>query len=408
MKKTYVLTILFFSLLVCCKGIKEIEIVKTIEFNTGFVEVYWRFKGIYYDKDYKQEVIYFSDLGQSAECLFPKKIGKSCIKMFNLQGKLLDTIPLINVVNEFNPRKIAFIYPYSKDTIFCGKHTENKIVVINHKGDIYHTINMDTMLPDSLENLYSINQRNNPYQERNSSKILLHPMLNYRESLLKENKSDFNLMDGYELYYKTVHNSPYFFELKNIFSDKINYDFKYYDFYKKHFSIEDVAMSKNSYFKELNNFIFILANSKNLILKIDPENFELLNEISIKSKHTDIGYSFTFEEKFNDAENKKSLYTGRICELFYNEKTEQYFVIVMHSAKNEEEYDSYNEFDFRPFSVIIYNENFENPKEYSFEAHRYICRNAFMSQEGLWMQRKPEKMTKENYGTQIFDLIKFN
>jgi len=397
MKKTFNLIILFSLLLACCEKKHEIEIVKKVEFNTGFVDLYWRFKGEYYDKDYKQEVVYFSDF------------GKSYIKIFNLQGEMLDTIPLINVLNEFAPRQIAFIYPYSKDTIFCGKNLQNKIVVINHNGEIYHTINIDDILPDSLKNLYLVNRRNNPYQEKKSSKILLHPMLNYSELLLKENRSDISLMDGYELFYKVLHNSPYFFELNNIFSDKIDYDFKYRAFYNKYFSVEDAAMSKNSFFKELNNFIFILSSSKNLILKVDPENFELLKEISIKSKHTDIGYTFTIEDQLNNSENYiKSSYQGRICELFYNEKTKQYLVIVMHSANNKEEYDSYNEFDFRPFSVIIYNENFENPKEYTFEAHTYICRNAFMSQEGLWMQRKPEKLTKENYGTQIFDLIKFN
>jgi hypothetical protein len=267
---------------------------------------------------------------------------------------------------------------------------------------------MDSILPDSLKNLYTISWRNIPYQEIKSNKILFHPYLNYSELLLKEEK-DLDLMGGYDLYYKVFHNSPYFFELKNIFSDKIDYDFKYRDFYKKYFSVKDAAMSSNKFYKIVNDFIFILFSSKNLILKIDSENFELLKEINIKSKHTNIGFSYTSEENLNDSENKiKSLYQGRVCELFYNEKTKQYLVIVMHSAKNKEEYNSFNEFDFRPFSVITYNENFENPKEYAFEAHKYICRNAFMTHEGLWIQRKTEKISKENYGTQAFDLIKFN
>lgn len=398
MKKTYILIILFLLFFTNCKEKQSIEIIKTVEFNTGIVDIYWRFKGIYYDNDYNREVVYFSDF------------GKSYIKTFNLQGKILDIIPLKNVVQEFAPRDIGFIYPYSIDTIFCGKHLENQIVVINHKGDIYHTINIDNIVPDSLKKLYCITQREHPYQGKNSNKIILHPMLNYQECLLRENKTQLDLIDGHEIYFNNVfHNSPYFFELKNIFSDKIDYDFKYRGFYEKYFIKNDVAMSNNIYFKELNNFIFIMFNSKNLILKINHENFELLETINIKSKYTDLGYSYTIKENLNKSENKmKSLYQGRICELFFNEKTKQYIVIVMHAAKDKEEYDSYNEFDYRPFSVIVYDENFKNPKEYKFEANTYICRNSFMSQEGLWLQRKPENLTKENYGTQTFDLIKFN
>ncbi|MDR2009479.1 MAG: hypothetical protein LBQ22_03250 [Bacteroidales bacterium] len=396
MKKIYIISIIILLSFYSCKeNNKIVSVVKSINFKTDIVNVYWRYKGLYFDKNLQQEIVYFSDFGQSF------------IKTYNLQGGLIDSIPLENVLNKF-VGQISFIYPYSKDTIFCGK--ENKILVINHYGDIYHTVNLDSILPDPEKYLYNLIGRSIPYQENSSNKILFHPFLKEYEFLSKKNKLDLDLKSGREFFLKAFHNSPYFLEIKNIFSNKIEYNFEIHNFYKDFFTEKDAMMYSESNFKGINDFIFLISISKNKILKIDANNFDILKEIDVKSKYTDMGASITIEDDLNNTENykKNALYAGYISELFYNEKIKQYMVIVMHTVKDKEEYDKYNGFDYRPFSIIIYDENFENPKEYVFEANIYICRNSFMSEEGLWIQRKPENLTKENYGIQTFDLLKFN
>lgn len=163
----------------------------------------------------------------------------------------------------------------------------------------------------------------------------------------------------------------------------------------------------------LNNTFYSIALSKGIIYAYDIDSFDLIRTIKIDSKYTSNGFlpekvtadEADFDKKF-EIETEKECLAGLIMKMFFING--QYYIIVSHELNSIQDWDRFHEGDYRPFSVIIYDENFENQKEYMFEADTYAFRNSFVTKEGLWIQRKPENLNRENYGTQTFDLFKFN
>ncbi|MDR2684155.1 MAG: DUF4221 family protein, partial [Prevotellaceae bacterium] len=112
-------------------------------------------------------------------------------------------------------------------------------------------------------------------------------------------------------------------------------------------------------------------------------------------------------QKQNKLHHEKEKLRACVQNIFYDKSREKYYVLVGHKLKNIEEFNKY-EYDYRPFSVIVFNKNFKKLKEYAFEADIYKYRNAVMTSKGLIIQRKEQNLTPDNYGTQIFDLLEFN
>ncbi|MDR2927689.1 MAG: hypothetical protein LBV41_05770 [Cytophagaceae bacterium] len=388
---TTVISIFFYA---CNEKENKVVVVKNIDFKTGFVEIEQKFKGLYYDKNLKQETVYFSD-------------REKVLKTYSLQGELLDSVPLTNVVELFGS-KLGFAIPYSKDTIFCGQYDSMSIAAIDHTGNIYHKVTVDALLPDSLKDLV-LAYRMLPYQLSTSNKILFRNFLPHDALMEKENKTDLDVTEQTKYFYETFIHTPYFLELDDIFSDTPKYRFGLHDYYKNNFAEDDASMAFSFYFKEMNNFIFLLCSATGKIFKIDPETFEIVKEIEVKSKFTDLKNTYTYMDLLNSTEvAEASEYKGVIAELFYDEKINKYLAVVLHSVKNREEYNRFERFNYRPFSIIAYDANFENPVEYNFEGNTYNARISFMCSEGFMIQRKPENLTVHNYGTQTFDLLKFN
>ncbi|MDR2926987.1 MAG: hypothetical protein LBV41_02110 [Cytophagaceae bacterium] len=383
------------SLFFCSCNINSVEIVKSTDFKTGLVEVKFNLKGLYFDKHLQQETVFFSD-------------GEEFIKTYSLQGGLLDSIPLKNIVGLYS-RRPHFVLPYSRDTIFCGQYFGEGIAVINSAGDVYHTVTVDDALPDSLKGLI-LAQHFIPYPLTTPNKILFRNYLSWHGLMKKEYKTDLNIVAQHGFFCKSFHNIPYFIELNNIFSDTAEYRLGLYDYYKNNFAENNASMSESGFFKEANSFVFLLCSATGKIFKINPNSFEVLQEIEVKSQFTEIKSSYTYMDLRNKTEALKTgeLYKSVIGELFYDEKNGKYLVIVLHSVNTQEEFDRFEAFNYRPFSIIAYDANFENPVEYNFEGNTYNARISFMCSEGFMIQRKPENLTVHNYGTQTFDLLKFN
>ena len=399
MKKIIFHIALIFTILSLFSSCKESEhnitIAKSIDFQTGIVEVLFTLKGLYYDNYLEKEIIYFSD-------------RETFIKTFNLHGEQIDSVPLTNVLNFFG-RKPTFIIPFSKDTIFCGNHFGEIIIVIDHTGNIFHSINIDNILPEYLQGLGSF-QYFLPYQLTTADKLLLRIHIKWFDLMAQKNKLEVDFMEQHELYCKTFHEIPYILELNHIFSDTIGYRIGLCDFYKNNFADNDASMYETFFFKEINGYLFLLCSTNGKIFKIEIDNFEILKEIEVKSKFTNLKSSYTYEDLATKSEARTigELFKGVIGEIFYDKTVNKYLVIVLHSVKNKEEFEKYDGFNYRSFSIIVYDENFENPKEYKFDGNTYHTRNCFMTSEGFMIQRKPDNLNIKNYGTQTFDLLKFN
>ncbi|MDL2262832.1 DUF4221 domain-containing protein [Bacteroidales bacterium OttesenSCG-928-I21] len=396
MKKSILIFFMLATFFACNNREKSIEVIKSVEFKTGFVDVFFRFLGYFYDESSKQELVYFVE---------PDEI----IKIFDINGKIINCIPLKKIIKEIGSR-VEGISSYSKDTIFLLSMHHNKISVLNDSGTIVKSLIVDDILPDSAKNMFEFYQFL-PYQLNNKFEMIFWAYPDYSNIMNKLKKDNLPMLEQDIFYFSYFFEQPRLLIIKDFFSDSINAEFILYDYYKKHYKADEAGMLSEAFFKQINDFIFVLSGSSNNIYVIDGETYKELREIEVISKHTNIGFESVFSKDYRkNAIRLRDMmcYSGDISNVFYNSKTKQYYVLVLHALKNLEEWQYLHDGDYRPFSIIIYNKNFENPKEYAFAANTYICRNSFMSEEGLWIQRKPENLTRENYGTQTFDLIKFN
>lgn len=277
------------------------------------------------------------------------------------------------------------------------------------------TFDIERIISDNMKNKYEYELSNLPNNSMlNSNNISFHITIN-TDSLLqdwRDNKITYNqlLIESD----KKLFDSYYMLNIKNLFSKTPILKLYINDFYKSTYSANDVIMSFDSgYYTIMNGNFYITSSYKGIIYFYDLKNYKLKKKIKINSKYSSLG-SISEKIYINDTNAISKIHktldarygTGTIDKIFFYKN--QYYVILSHSMKNIEGYKNYNVGEQASFSVFIYDENFENPQEYYFGANTYVSRNSFISEEGLWIQRKTEKITKENYGTQTFDLLKFN
>lgn len=393
-----VITLVFLqAFFVSCKGDKSNTIIKrSISFKTGNVDFNSFFIGTYFDKFENSDVVYFVD-------------KKHCIKRFLLSGEILDSVPLAETIDFLADKldEIRIVSIYAHDTILVLSNYSNTILTINGLGNIYNTKTIDNFVPDSLvdlvgiDNCFSANSNSDynnlfytlyPKQDYYSSHVFGYDTLGDFDKMLYANKFDFIL--------------PYFVNIRDFFSENSN-SFLLVDDYASKFYNEGEFIFRFNDFKVIGDKLFVLPWELDIISVYSASNYAHLRDIKVDSKYTTVGYDpLTLQEYLQDDETHKL--QGRIQYLFFNTNESRYYVIVSHNLKNERQFNETENGKYAPFSVIIYDENFENSKEYAFEENTYACRRAYMTTEGLLIQRKPENQDISNYGTQTFDLLNFN
>jgi len=401
MKKLFINTFLLLVLLSSCKKEPQVTVVQTFEFKTGLIDLHFRYVGLY-EQD-GNEYLYFVDKEKD-------------IKIFDFQENLFDSIPLRNIIYDFATKRDKLqggVQFAGKDSIIFNSNYKNYIGLINHKGDILKTVCIDTILHDSLKNLNEHYFSYFPSVHNFSNDLLFHIHTNNNSSENKGLKPP--TLEFYEDFFTTFYNTPYLLKVKNIFNNNPEYDFLIRNHYKQINPVPYFIIGGGSAFKVINNDIFILCLEKSLIFRYYGENYEKLQIIEIKSDFTKIDeYIPTVKDAFSDiATTRKGIETyqnitnlrGNIQNIFYSKN--KYYVLVGHTLKTIEEFNQY-EYDYRPFSVIVLDENFKKLKEYPFAADIYKYRNAVMTSKGLVIQRKEQNLTPDNYGTQTFDLLEFN
>jgi hypothetical protein len=399
----FYLLIIFLTIISSCTQPKnqikdKVEIIKSVEFKTGFVELMEREMGIFYDCELKKELVAFFN-------------ENSCVKIFDLKGDLINTVPLKNL-NNFMNGSFSGLIPFARDSILFCTDYNNRLAMINRSGNIIASLKIDEILPDSLKNRVQLwlPDLANPLISPNCLLLSISPD---EDNLAYLNKN-IDSREEKDIYYysNTVYESPHLLQINNfLYKGFENYKFMN-DFYKDNYKKGDITRI-SSIFKNMNNSIFLVPRNKGTILQIDPENNNLIKTITVKSAYTNL--VFKNLNIFTDYENRdiisKSVYfevtNGSITNILFNENTQQYYVMVWYEIKEKIDINN-DSWEYRPFSVIVYDKDFENPVEYNFEGDKYFSRNVLMSSEGLLIQRKPENLNIKNYGTQTFDLLKFN
>lgn len=372
------------------------EIANTIYFNTGYIDPpYYCIGSIIGEED----IIYFSDRDLS-------------IQFFDNNGIKIDSVNFPNEAFLFcNSYSLRAVCPITKDSIFLVNN--NKVAVINQKGLLIGSFDIEDFMTNIQKNKYGYEVSLLPFLAEDSKKIFF-SIIDMSEDKLNEffqNKISYN---QYLLYfYENLYNSKFILRIEDLFSDKPKLDFLIDNYYKSFEKYEMNMVVDKLFYVILNNTFYSIALSKGIIYAYDIDSFDLIRTIKIDSKYTSNGFlpekvtadDADFDKKF-EIETEKECLAGLIMKMFFING--QYYIIVSHELNSIQDWDRFHEGDYRPFSVIIYDENFENQKEYMFEADTYAFRNSFVTKEGLWIQRKPENLNRENYGTQTFDLFKFN
>jgi hypothetical protein len=385
--------ILFTFFLFLCKSCKnDISVVNSFDFNTGVADLHFRDIGLYEQNN--------------TEYLYSVDRNKDEIKIFDLQGNKIDSVSLKKssyylAKKQDKMRSLQFI---NEDSILIMSSYRNHLVLINRNGKIINTVALDSIMPDSTKCLNDFFLSVLPAQIRDSRNLIfyVHPRdsIAWRKGYRPPN---FNF---YYDYYENFYNTPVFVKFKDIFEQK-QYCYSKNDYYRN-FNNDIFKIETGSRYKIIDKNIFDIRQEIPVIAQFSTDNLELEKIIEIKKEHSKI---FTVQDVFGDSKTQKKYQkyikyiklNFSILNIFFNKQEKKYYVLVEHNIKKEEELKK-----GRIFSVIIYDKNFENPKEYVFPADVYKYMNAIMTSKGLLIQRKEQNLTPENYGTQTFDLLRFD
>lgn len=390
----FVLCMLFGS----CSKKHEVQVVQTYSFHTGIVDVSFRYVG-YYSND-GNDGLYFIDKNRF-------------IKTFDLSGKMLDSIPLNNIINELALKrdKIKGEVKFAgKDFIWLDSDYKNYVSMIDRGGTVKKIIQIDSLLNDSVKNFnsYSFSLPNANEQDFD--------IFSARYNAIKtEEKFKILTFEYYEDYYNTLFKHNYFLQIKNITDPQPEINFLAKD-YLQSVSNQPFVNHSSDQYKILNGNMFIINGNNTSIIQLWGDNFQNKKIIKIQSEHIDNKvFTPSVKEVFSDFNTTQKQYKefeskyyrrGTVQNIFYNSKQQKYYITAGHSLNSDEELEKYG-YDLRPFSVILYDKNFENSVEYTFEPNIYKCRNAIMTSKGLLMERKQHNINIDNYGTQTFDLLDF-
>jgi hypothetical protein len=398
------LGICFFS----CGSIEKnrYETVKQIEFDTGF-NFTQQNCGIYYDYEQGKDCFYFGD-----------PLTAKCIKTFSIDGKLKDSIPISSIFKEYYD-EIRGICVFSSDTVILTTSYTNKIAHINNKGEIIKKIKIDSLLTDTLKYNMQFYPSSFSNVSNSPNTLLFRSWAEYDDVFLKRGNSDTIIANGSYYLFKEEYSLPYFLLVKGFTTNKIVLKFGGNDIYQDLYGDDNgeytgANIDFTNFFKYAGSNIFMLSSYSDCLYEIDGKELNISNKIKIESKHTTIGV-LPFICDINDSSyiekrrmhEKEILIHGMLENILYNKSSDEYYVFVSHTLNSVEECDSYGDYGtYRPFSIIVYDNKFENPREYKFEGNKYSHRISFVTNEGLAILRKNNNA--QDYGKQIFDIIKFN
>ena len=386
----FIISALFNS---CQKESSNFTIKNELVFNLNYKPLP-KYTGIYNDKKTSKEYIYFAD-----------PISKKCIKIFDTNSLLIDSIILKKALDTLG--EIDGISIISLDTILIGSLRTNKIVAINKQGNIWHYLNLNSLVNAIDSNVYvfhfsalsNFNSKNNYLTLNCEWRFNKYDKINEIEP-----KTHFEFGKYYsEKYYK----APYFLNISNYFDYSPKVELCLNGFYKNISNTADIFVEP-CFYKSLNNKIYLFSVFSNKIFEINPVNFKIEQEIKVISKFTKfnqhpIKVKRETDNTFQDSLNYNGKTKASINRLFYDNLKKEFYVIIFHELNDKTVVKKKGY--FRPFSVLIYNQDFTQSREYNFEdSINYEGYRALLTKEGLMIPIK----NKDEESKFTFRLFKFN
>ncbi len=325
----------------------HLEFVRNYEFKVG-MSIRRKHSGIYYDKEEKQEYMYFGNV-----------VTDKVIKLFSFENGLVRKIPLDKVTNEENIEDFSII---SLDTIIVLSQYTNKLFFINREGDIWKKIALDSLIIHPTKDYYEFST--SPYSEINidNSRIILGA--DWRE---KDQKPDYKTqLEEIKDFYYNLWKSDRYLRI-NIDANGIN-DYRFgcslYNTFFPDDSIVDFIELDNYYIA--NNDIFVWSDYSNKIMILNSDSLTIKKTIKIESKLSPIGANLIpinekTVTKLQELTLKNARTSGIITRIFYDSHNNIYYFVMLKQIS----YDFFEKYKYRPSILMIFDKEFNKIEEFN-------------------------------------------
>lgn len=377
----------------CGNNNSTIEMKKEHVFNLNYRSLP-KYTGIHNDKKTSHELIYFAD-----------PITNKCIKFFDINGTLKDSISLKNAIDTIG--EIDGISIISIDTILIASLRTNKIIAINKLGKVWYYLNLNKLINEKNGNEYIFHFSSLSNFMEESRDLILNCEWRFNRYDRANDIEPSKRFENVKYYCQKSYETPYFMKISNLFDSIPNIQFGLNGFYKNVSKTPDIFVEPN-FHKFINGKVYLYSTFLNTIFEINGITFKIEKKFEIKSNYTTFNFHpekvrketiFNFDEKLNY--NGKT--QGSINRLFYDTVKKEFYVIIFHELKDKTVIKT-NGY-FRPFSVIIYNQDFTQSHEFNFaDSTNYEGYRALLTSEGLMIPIK----NKNDENKFIFRLFKFN
>lgn len=363
--------------------------VKDVVFDVGF-NTSPKFVNYFFDNN--KQYVYFAD-----------PVSRRIMKIFDIEGNFIDSVPLNNVVNEILfVENISF---KSLDTIFAFSDYQNKnnIVVFNRKGEIFKKVNLDSLISKITDNKYEVYNTSNYTEFMKNNILMLNACWIGNKNDKQLNKVPTTSLEFLQYAHTNIYHSNYFLKINDFFSETPQIKFGFSEYGKAISEIPSLIIGGGSRFSYINNSIFVLTRYNNFIFEVDKKTLNLKRKIKIESNYSKLNRkpleldSNLIENMNNSLLLDKTM--GRISSIHYNNYLKKYFVVVSHD-KPVEKAETWPS----GFSIITYDLDFNKIKEFPFTELKYVFRPILTDKGILLLNYQEYEKDKKR---RVYTLFKF-
>jgi hypothetical protein len=365
MQKSYITILGIILLCSSCGNKLHLKKIKTVSFDTGFSPL-GKLSGVF-EKDNKT-YFYFCDNVSLKKIVF--------IENF----KVVKEISLKNVSDI--KEKVDGIHPVTLDSIIILTAYTNKILLLDSKGDIVinRSIKEDDFPNKRKYELFSSFLGSNAFYVNNDLWLYCYPSYsdfhNDNNPIIKQrdNLNRRNL-------------EPNLIRISNAFTSDIKLKMGLDSLFVKFIPKDHCNVEAPFYCATTREVIFYSTYSDKLFI-VDPHTIKLTREITITSKHTNIGGTpiKINEETFPTLSEQNNIVlqtAGAIRGVFYDIHRNLYYCTIMHEVDKNVPKEQRGA--RRDWSILILNDEFKILSEQKMPPFEYQASNLLLTKEGVWV-----------------------
>ena len=386
-----------FFLFSCNKIEKEIQFIskREIKCKIGFEPSVTKLY-IYYDKTNKKEYLYFVDRGDHKH-----------LKIFDLNGKMTDSIPLKPIYNEIG--LLGAVSIISLDTIIITSFNTNKIAFINRKGICWRKLDLNYLATDENKNYYLFHNSASS-DEIIDNNMLLSTVWAYNITDSANAPSQNDRIKYWEHYMDNRINNYYLASLKDIYSEKPKLQFGLKSFHKNMGDKSNFFVESSRHIQS-NGKIILVSDYDDNVFVINAKTLIIEKKKQISSKYTKVGTQLITNkelDKNTEILNIRVRTSGYISCIYFDKIKCVYYLKVYHQIpENTPKQQQGNH--KRPFSIIVTDTTFKKLGEYQFDYKKYDGLVFAVTSEGILLLKKnkikpnPKKIKDEIYTFEMFE-----